>query len=203
MRRLVKPFISRSKCNKGDVEPIFFIFALLIMLVLIGFSFNIHKLTWQRYSSQRLMQNYSRAYATRWTELYIKDDCVENQNSCLALSLSDIKKSEVYKQLLGQFETTYRQSSVDSMTIRLYKTSSPGVSLIEFSRLEGSDSTNVKVAGYDIAKNLKYGDTLHVDLTVTYTWDSTLRTPSRQATTSFSTKFANEKDISQQGGNLN
>lgn len=189
MTRRTKDFISKTKCNKGDIEPIFLIVAILIMLILIGFAFNIHKLTWQRYSSQRLLQNYSRTYATRWTELYIENDCTQTP--------------DFYTQLISQFETTYRQGNIDSLHLRIYKEINPGSPLVELERSNDSDETTVYIASFDAAKHLRYGQDMVIELDIVYTWDSILKIPSRTVSTSFSTKFANEKDISQTGGDIN
>lgn len=97
----MKTFILRLKNNRGDAEPLFFIWGMLIVILLLWFSMDLINITWSRYTVKREAQTISRLYAVNWVDGVWNPDCKEaTMSSCQYNTLGESKLAQDMKKIV-------------------------------------------------------------------------------------------------------
>lgn len=191
-------FIKKLKNNNAGAESAMFCMGCMIFLIILVFSFDIFKLTWQRYVVTREIENISRLYATRAMDLYYNPDGTQ--------SYSNIKNSPLGKDMLSIVRHTVASASLHEMKIEIKKSTTSSCNnagttfLTITSNGSKSDITGVPLS---TAKTTEYGTTFCAFATIKYNWDDNMVEEEKVDGYTITNKFAFENDRRDDDSGLN
>ena len=93
----MKNFLKKIKNNRGDLEPMMFVYGTMLAFFFIYLTFDLTTVAWSRYTIKREALNLSRVYALKWVDSIWDPSCMENEalaERCLYGSVRDSKLAE-------------------------------------------------------------------------------------------------------------
>ena len=177
-----------KKNNKGDAEVIFFIFACLILILLMLFSMDLLRLTWQQYSVKREIESMSRLFAISWPEGIFKENGQE---------YIDMEDSEFIEDMKKLVEVTAQQGQLRELTISIGKnqlqTPSPTNVYLYIEYKNGTTSVSIPKSKNEYLQTLNYGDDLYLTAKVAFDYLYTRNLNPGTRIYTLTNKFANER----------
>ena len=71
----MKIFFNKIRNNRADVEPLFFLYGIMIIMFLLWFALDIINMSWSRYTIRREAQNVARLYSLTWVNSIWDPEC--------------------------------------------------------------------------------------------------------------------------------
>ena len=96
----MKTFLNKIKNNKADVEPLFFLYGIMIIMFLLWFALDIINMSWSRYTIRREAQNVARLYSLTWINSIWDPTCEDAvASNCEYGSTTESKLSEDFEKI--------------------------------------------------------------------------------------------------------
>ena len=160
----MKKFFKKFKNNRGEGDPIFFVWGMVLVICLLWFSLDLINVNWGRYTIKRESENMARMYALYWVDSIWDPEAFDEGKLQQYDNLAD---SHLVKEFDRMIKSAMANANLSdfSMMISLNPNTSLDACTTQVLCMTSTDGKNVTVNGMGpevLKTTLSYGTDLYI-----------------------------------------